>query len=223
MISKQTKTNQVKKLQTAFEKSKAAFVVNCIGLNVEEMTNLRKTLKKADADIQVIKNTLSKLSMEKEEALKKAYEPFNKGPNAFVVAFNDGLQVAKIIDDFAKEHEAFEIKAGVLDDKILSLENVKALANLPSHDVLKAQFLGLLQAPMTKFVLTLKEVPQKFVRALKVYSETKPAEETKPEEKKPETKEEKKADAETEKKAPSPDEKKPESPENQAKKSDDKE
>ena len=168
MLSRSSKDNQVQQLKKSFTKSKASFLVNCIGLNVEEMTNFRKALKENQGNIQVIRNTLSLRAMEGESALKKVYAPFMKGPNAFVVAYKDPVKVAKLINKMAEESDFFEIKAGVLDCQVLSRQDVKTLARLPSEEVLKAQFLGLLSEPLTRFLLTIKEAPQSFVRLLSV-------------------------------------------------------
>ena len=171
MLNRERKKTQVNQLATGFQNSKASFLVNCIGLNVEQMTDLRKDLKKNQANIQVIRNTLSLRAMEGNENIKQAYTPFMKGPNAFVLAFDDASKVAKIIDKLDEENEFFEIKKAVLDDRALSSKEVKALAKLPSPEVLKAQFLGLLSAPLTKFLSTIKEVPESFTRLL--YSKSK--------------------------------------------------
>ena len=170
MLSRETKKDQIKQLADHFSKAKASFAVDCIGLNVEQMTELRKKLKQSKGNIQVIRNTLSLRAMEDHEILKKTYSPFMKGPNSFVLAFEDPAKVAKIIDDLAEETEVFEIKAGVLEDKALSLDEVKSLAGLPSHEVLKAQFLGLLSAPPSQFLSTIKSAPASFVRLLSAKS-----------------------------------------------------
>lgn len=173
MLNRETKKTQVRQLIDHFSKSKASFLVNCIGLNVEQMTELRKSLKKSQGNIQVIRNTLSLRAMEDSEVLKKTYSPFMKGPNAFVLAFEDPSKVAKIIDKLDEENESFQIKSAVLEDKALSAEEVKALAQLPSHEALKAQFLVLLSAPLTKFLSTIKEVPEGFARLLSSKSNNK--------------------------------------------------
>ena len=170
MLNREIKKTQTNQLAESFSKSKASFLVNCIGLNVEQMTDLRKKLKQSKGNIQVIRNTLSLKAMEGNEVLTKAYSPFMKGPNAFVLAFEDPAKVAKIIDKLEEESEVFKIKSAVLDNKALNVEEVKALAKLPSHEVLKAQFLGLLSAPLTKFLSTVKEVPEGFARLLSAKS-----------------------------------------------------
>lgn len=175
MLSRETKKQQVSQLSDGFSRAKASFLVNCIGLNVEQMTELRKNLKQNQGDIQVIRNTLSLRAMESSEILKKTYEPHLEGPNAFVLAFEDSAKVAKIIDQFAEDHEIFKIKGAVMDDVALRPDEIQTLARLPSHEVLKAQFLGLLSAPLTKFLSTIKEVPQGFARVLSSKKEKKPS------------------------------------------------
>ena len=166
MLTRSAKESQVAKLSDHLSRSPASFLVNCIGLNVQKMTALRKSLKQSHGDIQVIRNTLSLRAIESNEVLKKTYEPHLKGPNAFVLAFEDPAKVAKIIDQFSESNEIFKIKAAVLDGVALSQSEVKTLAKIPPMEQLKAQFLGLLSAPLTKFLLTMKEVPQGFTRLL---------------------------------------------------------
>jgi len=166
MLNKATKDNQIQKLKTNFEKSKASFIVNCIGLNVEQMTEFRKNLKKNQGNIQIIRNTLSLKAMEEQKLLKDTYSPFMKGPNAFVLAYEDPVKIAKVIDQMDKDIDLFEVEAAVLEGQALQKEEVKNLASLPSKEVLKAQFLALLSTPLTKFLLSLKETPESFVRLL---------------------------------------------------------
>lgn len=166
MLSREAKKSQVAKLSDNFSRSKGSFLVHCIGLNVERMTELRKSLKQNQGDIQVIRNSLSLRAMENDEMLRKTYGPQLEGPNAFVLAFGDAAQVAKIVDRFSEDHEIFKIKGAVLDGVALSGSEVKVLAKLPPMDVLKSQFLGLLSAPLIKFLSTVKEAQQSFVRLL---------------------------------------------------------
>ena len=78
------------------------------------------------------------------------------------MAFEDPAKVAKIIDNFSEDHESFEIKRALLDGLVLNRAEVKVLAKLPPAEVLKSQFLGLLSAPLTKFLATVKEAQQAF-------------------------------------------------------------
>ena len=170
MLSRESKKIQENQLVERFSKAKASFLVNCIGLNVEQMTELRKNLKQNQGNIQVIRNTLSLRAIENKDILKQTYTTFMKGPNAFILAYEDPAKVAKIIDKLAEDNEVFEIKGAVLEDKALSQAEVKTLAKLPSQEVLQAQFLGLLSTPLTKFLSTIKEAPQGFVRLLSAKS-----------------------------------------------------
>lgn len=171
MITKTVKTNQVKFLNESFSQAKASFLVNCIGLTVEEMTDLRKNLKKEKGNIQVIKNTLAQLALDSHSELKSAYGDHLKGTNAFVLAFNDVIKVAKVISKVSKQNSIFKIKCGVLDGSVVTEKEVKTLASLPSMEVLRAQWVGLLAQPLTKFLGTLQAVPGGFARLLESYKE----------------------------------------------------
>ena len=174
MVGKEAKKKQVAALSENFSKSRGTFLVNCIGLNVEKMTNLRKTLKSKQADITVIRNTLARLALEKHSDMKAAYEPFMKGPNAFVMAFGEDVpSVARTLRDFQEDSEVFQIKGGLLEGNPLSIKEVAELAKLPSREVLRARFLAVLSASPSKFLGTLQAVPGGFVRILNSYKEGK--------------------------------------------------
>ena len=174
MVGKETKKRQVAFLSENFSKSRGTFLVNCIGLNVEEMTNLRKTLKSKQANITVIRNTLARLVLEKHSHMKEAYESLMKGPNAFILAFGEDVpSVAKVLHDFMEDCEVFQVKRGLLDGNVLSTAAVAELAKLPSREVLRARFLSILSAPPTKFLGTLQAVPGGFARLLNSYRKSK--------------------------------------------------
>lgn len=174
MVSKETKKQQVASLSENFSKSRGTFLVNCIGLNVEEMTSLRKTLKSKQANITVIRNTLARLALKKHSYMKEAYEPLMKGPNAFILAFGEDVpSVAKVLHDFMEDSEVFQVKCGLLDGSVLSTAAVSELAKLPSREILRARFLSVLAASPTKFLGTLQAVPGGFARLLNSYKESK--------------------------------------------------
>lgn len=167
MITKQIKKDQVTQLSNSFSKAKASFLVNCIGLNAAEITDLRKNLKQNEGDIKVIRNTLARLALNQHETLKTNYETFIAGgANAFVFAFGDAAGVAKVIEDMSKTNEVFKIKCGTLDGSFITDKDIKVLSSLPSLDALRGQLVGLLAAPLTKFVRTLQAVPEGFARVL---------------------------------------------------------
>ena len=160
MLSKEKKTAQMKQLSERIARAKASFLVNCIGLKAEQMTALRKDLKASQGEIQVIRNTLARLVLDKHPELKSIFRGDRlKGPNSFVLAFDEPAGVAKIIDELCGESPAFVIKSGFLhgepQGESLTAEEVSVLAKLPPLPALRARFLGALSAPMAKFLGTL--------------------------------------------------------------------
>lgn len=133
------------------------------GLGVEAITGLRKQARGQGVQLRVLKNTLARRAV--------AGTPFEKlsdqmvGPLIYGVA-QDPVSAAKVLSDFAKSNDKLVIKAGAMPHSLLDANGVKALATLPSREELLAKLLGTLQAPVTKFVQTLNEVPAKFVRTL---------------------------------------------------------
>jgi len=171
-VNKNDKQRIVEELHNAWSESTAAVVTQYRGLTVSQMGDLRRRLHQADVSLQVVKNTLARRAAEGTD-FKVAEELFT-GPVA--IAFgNEPVGMAKAIAEFAKENEAMEIKGGVLDGKMIDVAGVKALASLPSRDVLLAKMLGSMQAPISGFVRTLAEVPASFVRTLAAIRDQKEA------------------------------------------------
>jgi large subunit ribosomal protein L10 len=165
-LERAQKLQAVDSIAEQFGRAKAAFLVDFKGISVEDVTRLRKKLRAANSEMKVVRNTLARIAIarhpEKEPALKDHFT----GTNAIVFSYDDAGASAKVLADFAKEVEQLQLKVGIMDNTALSEEAVKRLATLPSKDVLRAQFLGLLQAPMSKFVGTLAAVPGGFARLL---------------------------------------------------------
>lgn len=175
MINRKIKEEKVLNLKESFSKAKGTFLVNCIGMNVKEVTKLRKNLKVNESEIKVVRNTLARLSLEDHSNLKSLFDEYLKETNAFVFVFGENVSdVAKIIDKTVEESEAFQIKCGALDENVfLTAQDVARFAKLPSREILQAEFLGLLQASQGKFLRTLQEVPAKTVRLLNTYKQKK--------------------------------------------------
>jgi len=171
-VNKNDKQRIVEELHTAWTESTAAVVTHYRGLTVSQMGSLRRSLHEADVSLQVVKNTLAKRAAE-GTGFKVAEDLFT-GPVAIAYG-KDPVAMAKAIADFAKKHEALEIKGGVLDGQMIDVANVKALASLPSRDVLLAKMLGSMQSPISGFVRTLAEVPASFVRTLAAIRDQKEA------------------------------------------------
>jgi len=141
------------------DKLKAAasvVVVDYRGLNVSQVTELRKQLRDAGIDFKVYKNSMSRRAA--EAAGLEGLNEHLTGPNAIAFSNEDVVAPAKILNDFAKKNDKLEIKAGVIEGAIASEADVKALAELPSREGLLSMLLSVLQAPMRNFALATKAV-----------------------------------------------------------------
>jgi len=133
------------------------------GLTVEEMTQLRVSARNSGVYLRVLKNTLAKLAVKGT--------PFESlsgdmvGPLAYGIS-DDPVAVAKVLSDFSKSNDKFQIKVGSMKNQVMSAADVSVLAKMPSRDELLSKLLGTMQAPIAKFVQTLNEVPTKFVRGV---------------------------------------------------------
>ncbi len=152
----EAKKQIVQEIADKFKSSKSTIVVDYRGLNVAEVTELRKQLRDAGIDFKVYKNTLTRLAAESAEIAE--LNSVLTGPNAIAFSNEDVIAPAKILNDFAKKHEALEIKAGVIEGNVASVEEVKALAELPSREGLLSMLLSVLQAPIRNLALAAKAV-----------------------------------------------------------------
>jgi large subunit ribosomal protein L10 len=165
-LSMEQKQAMVSEVAAKLVGAQAIIVAEYRGLNVERVTQLRSKARQSGVYLRVLKNTLAR------RAVKGT--PFEKlsdsmiGPLMYGIS-QDPVAGAKVLSEFAKENELFVIKAGAMPNAVMSAQDIKALAQLPSRDELIATLLGTLQAPMTKLVRTLNEVPGKFVRTLAAY------------------------------------------------------
>ncbi|MBQ0139402.1 MAG: 50S ribosomal protein L10, partial [Kurthia sp.] len=141
-----------------FEAAASVVVVDYRGLTVAQVTELRKQLREAGVEFKVYKNTLTRRAA--ESVGFEGINEFLTGPNAIAFSNEDVVAPAKIINDFAKKNEALEIKAGIIEGTIASVEDVKALAELPSREGLLSMLLSVLQAPVRNFALATKAVAE---------------------------------------------------------------
>ena len=162
-LSLEQKQAMVSEVATKLQGAQSLIVAEYRGLNVERVTQLRAKARNSGVWLRVLKNTLAR------RAVKGT--PFEKlsdlmvGPLMYGIS-QDPVAGAKVLSEFAKENEHFVIKAGAMPNAVMSAQDIKALAQLPSREQLIAMLLGTLQAPMTKLVRTLNEVPARFVRTL---------------------------------------------------------
>jgi len=173
MMTRAKKVQEIQTLSDKFGKSKAAFLVDFIGMNVEEVTNLRKKLTPLDAEMRVVRNTLAKLALKDHPEMSEAISGEFVGTNAIVFAYEDVSAPAKALSEYSKDVDALKMKSGVMDGKALDANAVKYLATLPSKEELQAMLLSTFLAPMSKLVRTFNEVPSSFARTLNAYKDTK--------------------------------------------------
>ena len=162
-LNRAEKAAMIDDVTAQLAKAQAVVVAEYRGLDVASMTDLRSKARQSDVYLRVLKNTLVRRAV--------AGTPFEKltdqmvGPLIYGVS-EDPVAVAKVLQDFSKANEHLVIKAGALPNSTIDAQGIKALASLPSREELLAKLLGTMQAPTTKFVQTLNEIPTSFVRAV---------------------------------------------------------
>ena len=173
MTVKEQKAQVVQELKDKFSNSSSAVLVNYKGLNVQEVTELRNNFRQANVDYKVYKNTLTEIAA-KEAGLEELI-PFLEGPTAIAFGIDDPVAPAKILTDAIKKYKKIEFKAGVVDGKVIDVDEVKALAELPSREELIAKMLGSMNAPITNLVGVLSGTTRALVYALNAIKEQKEA------------------------------------------------
>ena len=162
-LSLEQKQAMVAEVSAQLKGAQSVIVAEYRGLDVGRVTQLRAKARKSGLYLRVLKNTLARRAVQGT--------PFEKltdqmvGPLIYSIS-QDPVAGAKVLSEFAKDNEQFVIKAGVMQNAVMSAKDVRALALLPSRDELLAKLLGTMQAPVAKLVRTMNEVPGKFVRTL---------------------------------------------------------
>ena len=150
------KAQQVSEVAEQFKNATSVVVVDYLGITVEQATNLRTELRNSGVQFAVVKNSI--LSRAAKEAGLEGMDDIFKGQSAVALSNDDVVAPAKILADFAKKVEALEIKAGVIEGKVSSKEEIEALAKLPNREGLLSMLLSVLQAPVRNTALAFKAV-----------------------------------------------------------------
>lgn len=153
------KEAKVQEIKEKLEKAEAIILANYQGLTVEEDTELRKKFRESGVDYKIYKNTLVKLAL-KELGVEGLDESL-KGPVSIAIGYEDPTAPARLLNDFAKEHKALELKAGYVQKQIYDTAKVKELAAIPPKEVLVAKLLGSLNAPISNFAYVVKAIADK--------------------------------------------------------------
>lgn len=150
-MNRQSKETMVADLADKLERAKGALVASFTGLNVAQVTEIRRAFREAGVEYKVVKNTLMKraLSGRSIEKLGEAFE----GPTAVAFKFDEEVgKLGKAAKDLVKKFEKFEVKAGYIEEDVLEGDVVETMASLPTMDEARAQLLGVLNAPASKLL-----------------------------------------------------------------------
>jgi large subunit ribosomal protein L10 len=152
------KQQLVSDVTTKLKESSCTVVADYRGLTVAQVTQLRKNLREAGIEFQVLKNTVVRRATAQAELTE--LDEVLTGPTA--IAFGkDIVAPAKILSDFAKKNDKLQIKGGVVEGRVVGTAQIKALADLPSREGLLSMLLSVLQAPVRNFALAVKAVSEK--------------------------------------------------------------
>ena len=146
-MNRDEKAAVVEEIAGQFQAADAIFAVDYRGISVAQAAELRARLRAADARFRVVKNSLSERAADR--AGLQSLKPMLIGPTALTFVQGDAAAAAKALNDAAREMQLLEFKGGMLDGAILAAEDVRSIARLPSRDVLYAQLVGVVAAPLT--------------------------------------------------------------------------
>jgi len=172
-LNKQSKEDLVAEFAEKLKVAKAAFLADYRGLSVDQANDLRNKLREVGVEYRVVKNTLLRLAA--KDTASACLDEYLIGPTAIALVTADPVAPAKALVEFAKKNNIFELKAGMLDGKLLVVADIQALAELPSREELLAKMLGSMSAPATNFVGVLAAVPRTFVQVLAAIKDQKEA------------------------------------------------
>ena len=164
-VIRQEKVAAVKEVAACLERAEIAVLADYRGLSVAQMTELRRQLAATDSEIRVTKNTLAKLAI--RGTPREVLAPALEGPTAFVFGYGDPSKTAKALTDVIRlQRLQVPIKGALLGQQFIAGADVARLAELPSRDVLIAQVVGSVQAPIAAFVSVLAATLQSFLGVL---------------------------------------------------------
>ena len=163
-MARPEKVKEVEELTDRFTRSSIAIVTDYRGLTVANMVDFRSRLREGGIDYRVSKNTLARFAA--DQSGREAIKDDLVGPTAIAFGFDDPVQAAKVVTEFARTSRILQVRGAMLGDRHIGAEDVSRLAELPSRDVLLAQLLGGMKGPISGLVNVLNGVTSAFVGVL---------------------------------------------------------
>ncbi len=167
----ESKKQIVEELKELLGEAEMALVLDFQGLSIKEMSDLRTRLQSSNGICKVTKNTLMRLAIDGNDAWSNL-DSLLSGTNAFVLIKGDVGSAVKAVQTFQKEIKKSQTKGGLFEGKLLTQDEIKAIASLPSKEVLIAQIAGAVNAIATKVAVGINEVPSGLARSLKQHAES---------------------------------------------------
>lgn len=148
----------IDEIKDKFERAESAVVIDYIGITVAQADAMRKKLREANVDYTVYKNTLVKRAIAgtEWEALSEVLE----GPSGFAFSYDDATAPARVLNESIKEYKKMELKGGVVEGTVYGKEDMQAIANIPSREVLISKFMGSIQSPIANFARVVQQIAE---------------------------------------------------------------
>lgn len=172
-MEKTEKARLVADLKDKFSRANATFLAEYQGIKSANMDGIRKGLRDGDVELKVVRNTLARRAV--KDAGLDGIAGGLKGPTALIFSYRDAAAAAKSVIQYSKDYPQLKLILGTLGDRVIGVDEIKGLAELPSREVLLGKLLGSLNSPVTGFVMVLSGVPRKFLYALNAIKDAKAA------------------------------------------------
>ena len=150
------KIKEVDELAKKIQEAKVVLLTDYRGINVEDVTNLRASLRGLNTEYKVIKNNITKRAI--DQCKFEGLDDKLVGPTAIILGYDDYLEPSKVIYKFSKENEFYKIKGGIIDGKVVTTEEIITLAKLPSKQTLVSMLAGALLGNVSKLAVAISEV-----------------------------------------------------------------
>ncbi|HYA26619.1 MAG TPA: 50S ribosomal protein L10 [Thermodesulfovibrionales bacterium] len=163
-MNREEKGQAIEELKKKFSEAKAVILTDYKGMTVAELSELRRLLRGGGVEYQIVKNTLARVASQ-DTAISVARDAF-KGPVGIAIGYGDSVMTAKKVLEFSKKNEKLKLSGGVIDGRLYGVSEVRAIAELPSREVLLSMAAGVFQAPLSKMAAALAATVSSFAYAM---------------------------------------------------------